>query len=54
MISKSELERLAKMLMFEMNDDESETLEKDFDVLFKDLVVLLKDLILFLKLFLLF
>ena len=28
MISKSELESLAKKLMFEMNDDEYETLEK--------------------------
>ena len=30
MISKSELESLAKKLMFEMNDDEYETLEKEF------------------------
>jgi len=29
MISKSELESLAKKLMFEMNDDEYETLEKN-------------------------
>ena len=35
MISKSELESLAKKLMFEMNDDEYETLEKEFDVIIR-------------------
>ena len=37
MISKSELEILAKRLMFEMNDDEYETLEKEFDVILKQM-----------------
>ena len=37
MISKSELESLAKKLMFEMNDDEYETLEKEFDVILKQM-----------------
>lgn len=47
MISKSELESLAKKLMFEMNDDEYETLEKEFDVILKqmDLMAILKILI---------
>lgn len=37
MISKNELEILAKKLMFEMNDDEYETLEKEFDVILKQM-----------------
>ena len=37
MISKSELESLAKKLMFEMNDDEYETLKKEFDVILKQM-----------------
>ena len=46
MISKSELESLAKKLMFEMNDDEYETLEKEFDVILKqmDLIGNIKDI----------
>ena len=46
MISKSELESLAKKLMFEMNDDEYETLEKEFDVILKqmDLIDNIKDI----------
>ena len=46
MISKSELESLAKKLMFEMNDDEYETLKKEFDVILKqmDLIGNIKDI----------
>ena len=46
MISKSELESLAKKLMFEMNDNEYETLEKEFDVILKqmDLIGNIKDI----------
>ena len=46
MISNSELESLAKKLMFEMNDDEYETLEKEFDVILKqmDLIGNIKDI----------
>ena len=45
-LSKSELESLAKKLMFEMNDDEYETLEKEFDVILKqmDLIGNIKDI----------
>ena len=46
MISKNELEKLAKKLMFEMNDDEYKTLEKEFDVILRqmDLISNIKDI----------
>ena len=46
MISKSELESLAKKLMFEMKDSEYETLEKEFDIILKqmDLIGNIKDI----------
>ena len=46
MISKSELEILAKKLMFEMKDSEYETLEKEFDIILKqmDLIGNIKDI----------
>lgn len=46
MISKSELEILAKKLMFEMKDSEYETLEKEFDIILKqmDLLGNIKDI----------
>ena len=46
MISKKELEVLAKKLMFEMNEDEYDTLEKEFDVILKqmDLIGRIKDI----------
>lgn len=46
MISKNELEVLAKKLMFEMNDDEYDTLKKEFDVILKqmDLIGRIKDI----------
>lgn len=37
MVSKSELEILAKKLMFEMKDSEYETLEKEFDIILKQM-----------------
>lgn len=37
MMTKSELESLAKKLMFEMNDNEYETLMKEFDVILKQM-----------------
>ena len=46
MVSKSELEILAKKLMFEMKDSEYETLEKEFDIILKqmDLIGNIKDI----------
>ena len=46
MISKSELESLAKKLMFEMNDDEYKTLENEFDIILKqmDLIGKIEDI----------
>ena len=46
MVSKSELEILAKKLMFEMIDSEYETLEKEFDIILKqmDLIGNIKDI----------
>ena len=46
MVSKSELESLAKKLMFEMKDSEYETLEKEFDIILKqmDLIGNIKDI----------
>ena len=46
MITRDNLELYAKKLMFEMNDDEYETLEKEFDVILKqmDLIGNIKDI----------
>ena len=46
MVSKSELENLAKKLMFEMKNSEYETLEKEFDIILKqmDLIGNIKDI----------
>ena len=46
MITKEKLEIYAKKLMFEMNEDEYETLLKEFDVIFKqmDLISEIKDI----------
>ena len=46
MVSKSELEILAKKLMFEMNDLEYETLEREFEIILKqmDLIDGIKDI----------
>lgn len=45
-MTKDKLEMLAKKLMFEMNDDEYVTLEKEFDVILKqmDLIGNIKDI----------
>lgn len=37
MITKDKLEMYAKKLMFEMNDEEYETLEKEFDIFLKQM-----------------
>ena len=37
MITKDKLSELAKKLMFEMNDDEYGTLQKEFDVILKQM-----------------
>lgn len=37
MITKDKLEMYAKKLMFEMNDEEYETLEKEFDIILKQM-----------------
>lgn len=46
MITRDMLEMYAKKLMFVMNDDEYETLEKEFDVILKqmDLIGNIKDI----------
>lgn len=37
MITRDKLEEYAKKLMFEMNDDEYETLEREFEVILKQM-----------------
>ncbi len=40
MIEKEKLEMYAKKLMFEMNDEEYTTLQKEFDILLKQLALI--------------